>query len=143
MINVQATVDGNEFITTCRGLDAETMEQIAAAFPAVFSGCFVYGAGVASPPAKRLPVYDGNAPKPRERKPREAKEPTEAEQKADRAVLAYVAEHNGCRSAEIAIDGLDKDAKNGALKRLVAADVLRLEGKAGGARYYIVERAGA
>lgn len=137
MINLQATIDGDEFITACRGLDTETMEKIAGAFPAVFAGCFVYGGETEATSTKPAPA----APKP-SRKPRAAKEPGNDE--AIGKVLAFLlGSHQarsleGIRPADIVIDGVDKKARTDALNRLEKAGKVRHEGKAGGTRYFVI-----
>lgn len=137
---VQAQINVDAFRAVINELPNEEMERVALAFPNIWGkDCFDFGEPGANGVIREVATPPKRSVKPKaERKSRAAKEPTEAEQKADRAVLAFVAENNGSRSAEITLNGIDKDQKNAALKRLVAAGMLRLEGKAGAARYYVV-----
>lgn len=89
-----------------------------------------------------FPHVGGERKPQTERKPRAAKEPSEQDRADDDLVYRYVAQHNGDRAATINPPGLDKKAKGAALKRLVAAGRLRLQGKAGAARYYLTNGAG-
>ena len=136
----QPDLDRDAFDSICNRLSLEDAEKIAAAYPALFIGAFVFDGAADAPEAP---------PKPGPAKAREPKaSPTVDKGALASAVFAYVRAFPNVRAEEVEVtapDGMDAKTWNrvlrGFLEKFVTDGKMYADGERRGRRYKVAVKA--